>query len=100
MARMESLALFTSASGRIAPKPFWLGVVAVYVASFLSQFLLAAPVTARASVLPFLVAQAAIAWAWYALHARRLRDAGRADRIGGGADGALRACDRAAAAWW
>ena len=46
-------------------------------ASFLSQFLLAAPITARASVIPFLLVQVAVAWAWYALHVRRLRDAGR-----------------------
>jgi len=73
---MVSFSIFSS-SGRIAPKPFALGAAAVYVASFLSQFLLAAPVTARASVVPFLVVQIAIAWAWYVLHVRRLRDAGR-----------------------
>ena len=77
MTWMESLALFASASGRIARKPFWIGVVVVYVASFLTQFLLAAPVVARASVVPFLLAQALLAWSWYALHAKRLRDAGR-----------------------
>ncbi|MPZ37681.1 MAG: hypothetical protein GEU95_06390 [Rhizobiales bacterium] len=66
-----------SASGRIAPKPFALAAIAVYLASFLSQFLLAAPITVRASVVPFLLVQIAIAWTWYALHVRRLRDAGR-----------------------
>src|SRR5262245_35286189 len=74
--RMVSFSIFSS-SGRIAPKPFALGAAAVYVASFLSQFLLAAPVTARASVVPFLVVQIVVAWAWYVLHVRRLRDAGR-----------------------
>lgn len=74
---MDPLATIFSAAGRIAPKPFALGAIAVYLASFLSQFLLAAPVTARASVMPFLLAQVAIAWTWYALHVRRLRDAGR-----------------------
>ena len=74
---MASLPAFLSASGRIAPNPFALGAVAVYVASFFSQFLLAAPVTARASVVPFLLLQIAIAWFWYSLHVRRLRDAGR-----------------------
>jgi uncharacterized membrane protein YhaH (DUF805 family) len=74
---MASLPTFLSASGRLAPKPFALGAVAVYVASFLSQFLLAAPVTARASVVPFLIVQIVIAWVWYGLHVRRLRDAGR-----------------------
>lgn len=74
---MASLPTFLSASGRLAPKPFALGAVAVYLASFLSQFLLAAPITARASVVPFLAVQIVIAWFWYSLHVRRLRDAGR-----------------------
>lgn len=74
---MASLPTIFSSSGRIAPKPFALGALTVYLASFLSQFLLAAPITARASVVPFLLVQTAIAWAWYGLHVRRLRDAGR-----------------------
>ncbi len=74
---MTSLTTIFSAAGRLAPKPFALGAIAVYVASFLSQFLLAAPVTARASVIPFLLVQVVIGWGWYALHAKRLRDAGR-----------------------
>ena len=74
---MDKFASLFSASGRIAPKPFALGAIAVYLASFLSQFLLAAPITARASVVPFLLVQIAIALTWYGLHVRRLRDAGR-----------------------
>jgi uncharacterized membrane protein YhaH (DUF805 family) len=74
---MASLPAFLSTSGRLAPKPFALGAIAVYGASFFSQFLLAAPVTARASVVPFLLVQVVIAWLWYSLHVRRLSDAGR-----------------------
>ncbi len=74
---MVTLATILSASGRIAPKPFALGAIAVYLASFLSQFLLAAPVTARASVIPFLAVQVVVGWGWYVLHVGRLRDAGR-----------------------
>ena len=74
---MNSLATIFAASGRVAPKPFAFGAIAVYVASFLSQFLLAAPITARASVVPFLLVQIVIAGAWYLLHVGRLRDAGR-----------------------
>lgn len=74
---MTSLATTFSAAGRIAPVPFALGAIVVYVASFLSQFLLAAPIMALASVVPFLLVQIALGWAWYALHVRRLRDAGR-----------------------
>ena len=74
---MESLALLFSAAGRIAPKPFAIGVTVVYVLAFLSQFLLAAPLKAFGGYVAFVLLQAAIVWAWYALHAKRLRDAGR-----------------------
>jgi uncharacterized membrane protein YhaH (DUF805 family) len=74
---MGSITASFSFSGRIAPRPFALGVAAVYVASFFSQFLLAAPVTERASLVPFLLMQAVTGWAWTALHVKRLRDAGR-----------------------
>jgi uncharacterized membrane protein YhaH (DUF805 family) len=74
---MESLASFFSASGRIAPRPFAFAVIFVYVLGFLSQVLISPPLTARYGVLPFAVLQAALTWAWLALHAGRLRDAGR-----------------------
>lgn len=75
---MESRHSWFLASGRIAPKPFVLGVLVVYGASFLSQFLLATPITQRAGVVPFVAVQLVVGWAWYVLHVRRLRDAGRA----------------------
>ena len=75
---MELLALFFSPSGRIAAKPFAIGVVVVYLLAFLSQFLLAAPLMARGGLFAFIALQAAITWAWYSLHAKRLRDTGRA----------------------
>ena len=74
---MDKFTAFLAGSGRIAPRPFALQVTIVYVVSFLSQFLLAAPVMAQASVVPFLIVQVAVAWSWYALHVRRLRDAER-----------------------
>jgi uncharacterized membrane protein YhaH (DUF805 family) len=77
MQRMESLALFFSASGRIAPRTFALGVAGIYICSFLSQVLISPPVTARVSVLPFAIVQVALIRVWFALHAKRLRDAGR-----------------------
>jgi uncharacterized membrane protein YhaH (DUF805 family) len=74
---MESLALFFSASGRISPRPFALGVVTVYVLSFLSQALISPPATAHWGPWLFALAQAPLIWAWFALHAKRLRDAGQ-----------------------
>jgi len=77
MSGMDSLTTMFSASGRLAPKPFMLGALAVYVGGFLSQLLLNSQVTQHANVIPFVLAQIALAWTWYALHVRRLRDAGR-----------------------
>jgi uncharacterized membrane protein YhaH (DUF805 family) len=74
---MDPLALFTSSQGRLTPKPFWLSLLAVYAASFASQFLLTGAVTARSGLWPFAIVQAAILWAWTVVHIKRLRDAGR-----------------------
>jgi uncharacterized membrane protein YhaH (DUF805 family) len=74
---MDLVALFTSSEGRLAPTPFWLGLVAVYLASIASQFLLAGALTARAGVWPFVLVQAGVLWSWTVLHIKRLRDAGR-----------------------
>ena len=74
---MGALTTIFSAAGRLAPKPFTLGALAVYGGGFLSQLLLNSQITQHANVIPFVLAQVALAWTWYALHARRLRDAGR-----------------------
>lgn len=74
---MESLALFFSPSGRIAPRSFARGLLAVYGTALLSLLLLSAPVVQRAGLVPFALVQALAAWAWFCLHAKRLRDAGR-----------------------
>lgn len=63
--------------GRMAPRAFVLAIVAVYLAGFLSQVLLAEPLTGRFGLWPFLAVQAALLWVWFALHAMRLHDAGR-----------------------
>jgi uncharacterized membrane protein YhaH (DUF805 family) len=74
---MQLLALLFSASGRIPPKPFAIGIIAVYLVAFLSQLLVSPPLLLRAGWLPFALVQATACWAWYCLHAKRLRDAGR-----------------------
>lgn len=74
---MDSLALFISTEGRLAQKPFALGVVAVYVAGVVAQALLSGDVMARAGLWPFIIVQAALIWAWLVLHIKRLRDAGQ-----------------------
>lgn|SRR5438477_7694527 len=67
-----------SIQGRLARKPFVVGVLAVYAAGAASQLLLSGEVIARAGLWPFIIVQAALVWAWLVLHVRRLRDAGQA----------------------
>ena len=64
-------------AGRLAPGQFGIAVTVIYVLGFASQVLLAEPTLARAGVWPFALAQAVLLWVWFALHARRLRDADR-----------------------
>jgi uncharacterized membrane protein YhaH (DUF805 family) len=74
---MDPFALFFSTAGRLAPKAFWLSLLAVYLASLASLFLLTGAVTARAGIWAFATAQLVVLWAWTVLHMKRLRDAGR-----------------------
>ena len=74
---MNAVSLLFSRSGRLARRPFAIAIALVYLASFLSQGLLSAPVTARAGLWPFALLQAALVWSWLVLHVKRLRDAGR-----------------------
>src|SRR5262245_14585155 len=74
---MESLAFWFSPSGRIEPKPFARGILVVYGVAALSLLLMSAPVMLRVGFAPFVVVQALACWAWFCLHAKRLRDAGR-----------------------
>ena len=76
-----SLRLQLSSGNRLARGPFVLAVIALYLASFVSQMLLSAPVTGRMSVPPFIVVQAVLIWLWIVLHWRRLLDAGRSTGI-------------------
>ena len=70
------LVTVVSPKGRLARKPFALGVALVCVVGIAAQALLSGDVTARAGLWPFVIVQAALIWAWLALHIRRLRDAG------------------------
>jgi len=63
--------------GRIAPKPFALGVVGVWVAGIASQLLLSGETIARAGLWPFIVTQVVLIAIWLVLHTRRLCDAGQ-----------------------
>ena len=77
---MESLAVFFSARGRLAPRAFAAGAAVVYGTALLSALLISPPVLLRAGLAPFALVQAIAIWCWFCLHAKRLRDADR--RIG------------------
>jgi uncharacterized membrane protein YhaH (DUF805 family) len=81
---MDGIGLFFSTQGRIDRKTFACCALAVYVAGFFSQALLSGSVIARAGLWPFIFVQAALIWAWLALHIKRLRDTneGSAGAIG------------------
>ena len=68
---------FTPLFGRLAPKAFARAVIAVYVTAFLSQLLISPAVMLRLGLAPFALVQATAIWAWFCLHAKRLRDADR-----------------------
>lgn len=74
---MNPLALLFSVSGRLSVRTFAAVAPLVYVAGAATQLLLTLPVLAGAGLVPFVLAQALIAWIWFAVHAKRLRDAGR-----------------------
>jgi uncharacterized membrane protein YhaH (DUF805 family) len=73
-----------SPGGPMAPRAFAIAIVAVYLAGFLSQVLLAEPLTVRFGLWPFVTVQAALLWMWFALHAMRLHDAGRDSAMAAG----------------
>lgn len=73
---MDLAAFLSPRQGRLAPKPFWLGVVLVWIGGIASQFLLGGEIVQRVGLWPFIAAQAALVWIWLLLHVRRLRDAG------------------------
>ena len=73
---MDPFAQFFSPFGRTARNPFAMGAVLVYVLILASYLLVSQPVVTRSGVAPFALVQVALTYAWYALHARRLRDAG------------------------
>jgi uncharacterized membrane protein YhaH (DUF805 family) len=78
---MDLLSLFTTTEGRLARKPFWLSLIAIYIAGFCAQMLLDGAVRARAGLTPFAAAQAVLLWAWLAIHIKRLRDAGQGPAV-------------------
>ncbi len=74
---MNPVTLAFSLDGRLSRGQFAIAVVAVYFLGLASQGLLIRPVVARAGLFPFVIFHGALLWVWFAIHAKRLRDAGR-----------------------
>jgi uncharacterized membrane protein YhaH (DUF805 family) len=81
---MQALRLLFSPFGRLPPQTFILFIVIVYLAGAASHALTVPDVISRAGLWPFIAAQALLAWIWYALHAKRLHDAGRSASLAAG----------------
>lgn len=82
---MQALALLFSPSGRLGPRVFIYAALSVYVAGAASQWLTTPAVVAHAGLWLFIAAQALLVWIWFALHAKRLRDAGQPVELAAGA---------------
>jgi uncharacterized membrane protein YhaH (DUF805 family) len=82
---MQALRFLFSPAGRLEPRVFVFAAIVVYALGLAAQWLTMPDILLRAGIWPFAVAQALLVWVWYALHARRLRDAGRPVDIAAGA---------------
>ena len=74
---MHHLQSFISSRGVVGPARFLLAVAGVYALGLAAQWLTLPTALARLGLWPFLLVQIVLIGAWYMLHARRLRDAGR-----------------------
>lgn len=81
---MHALRFLFSPSGRLRPQAFIAAIAVVYAAGVASHVLTTADVIARVGLWAFVAVQALLVWIWFALHAKRLRDAGRGTGLAAG----------------
>ena len=74
---MNYLDLLFSPKGTIKPQPFAIVVIGIYVINLLVGSVLEGDSIKRVGAWPYLAFQLILTWIWFALHAKRLRDAGR-----------------------
>jgi uncharacterized membrane protein YhaH (DUF805 family) len=74
---MHHFPFLLSARGALGPRRFAVAIAVVYALGLAAQMLTTPPVLARLGLWPFFLMQIVLTWAWFALHAQRLRDAGR-----------------------
>jgi uncharacterized membrane protein YhaH (DUF805 family) len=78
---MQALRFLMSPNGRIRPRPFICGAIAVYGVGAASHLLTVPDVLAHTGLWPFVIVQGVVIWIWFVLHARRLHDAGRSSGL-------------------
>jgi uncharacterized membrane protein YhaH (DUF805 family) len=82
---MDAMRFLFSPAGRLEPRTFIVAAIVVYALAVAAQWLTVPDVLIHAGFWPFAVAQALLVWVWFALHARRLHDAGRPVDLAAGA---------------
>jgi len=75
--RMQAMRILFLPSGRLPPRDFVVPAIAVYLAGAASLLLTVPNVSTHGGLWLFAAAQALLTWVWFALHAKRLRDANR-----------------------
>jgi len=81
---MQTLRLIFSPSGRLAPQAFIIAAILVYLVGIASHLLTGSSVVLHTGLWPFLFVQALLIWIWFAVHAKRLHDAGRTAGLAAG----------------
>ncbi len=74
---MHLFQLFFSPRGSLGAGCFAGAAIVTYALSLAANLLTGPVMLASMGLWPFVLAQVALIWVWYALHAKRLRDAGR-----------------------
>ena len=78
---MQAISFLLSPSGRLKPRPFIFGAIAIYLFGAASHFLTTPDVLRRGGLSPFIAVQLFLVWIWFCLHAKRLHDAGRSSGL-------------------
>jgi uncharacterized membrane protein YhaH (DUF805 family) len=81
---MKPLHLLFSPHGRLPRQSFIAIAIVIYAAGAASQLLTSPDVITLAGIWPFAIVQALLIWIWFAVHAKRLHEAGRSVGLAAG----------------
>jgi hypothetical protein len=74
---MNLLDLLFSPKGTIKPQPFALVVIGIYALNLVAGSVLDGQFVMRAGLWPYVALQLLLTWIWFAVHKKRLADAGK-----------------------